>query len=745
MSSPDVVELRKNRGLSHPHFESYRLAADAQPELQLAFDLPPTRQPRAPFEGLPNLGAGKYHAHVFDRFLSHHLAPGFPHAQNGCAQAAYIDAGGNVVIVCIREGDGHEQELNFHPVFKLDDGEEEDKEQTDVPRQTPSIIALDADTWLVADGQGKVTTLTVSEDPNGTLVVKARSALVPASSSSNQSQVLPVKIVAAQGSRFLTQTIERSQVSISAYDFASPLLKPPHWMATTGEPLLFAESTQDSLLVGSAPFTVSRPKKEEAKAQDTQPHFSCGSPDDAYPFTWYQTTDALTITFPLPATLAPANFDITIKSHHLTLDLDNLPDSLRISDVDAPKASTAQEAAQPRASSAVAMARITAGAFRSSSEDEEGRKLWGDVDPSASFWTWERPNPSSRATPEEQEAAIGHLTLHLEKRHHGTRWPHVFTTAASRRAASRNADGQLVSSSSVEPESKVTNSEEGAEDVPETLDPSERVTILESLEKYTSEMGGGSASGGGAGAGLGSLEWGPASGFGGTGTGGASSLLEDGFEDEDANIGRDAYLLRLPSEQDAFTGLHDEGSRTKLLGVPIPSVADAADKVLVVKDGIDGLAFTRGGSADPWTHTSTLPALAYVLASKQDASHRVYAHVGPRSAEQGTAAQVLAFEGSPPTRLNSGGASSERSRGAGTGAGAGNLFVYYAPPAGSSSRVTHAASRVIRLGAGQSGVASSGSLVAVAKVVQRVREGRERHLLLALCQSQLLVLPNLLL
>ncbi|KAH9002569.1 hypothetical protein EDB86DRAFT_3063150 [Lactarius hatsudake] len=85
-------------------------------------------------------------------------------------------------------------------------------------------------------------------------------------------------------------------------------------------------------------------------------------------------------------------------------------------------------------------------------------RLWGGISPSSSFWTWDAQGAHT----------YGVLTLHLEKQHAGTRWPHVFDAPSS----------------------------SGQAEVAETLDPSELYAIRESLEKYTAELQG--AGGGGA-------------------------------------------------------------------------------------------------------------------------------------------------------------------------------------------------------------------------------------------------------
>ncbi|CAD6979307.1 unnamed protein product [Tilletia controversa] len=747
-SSP--VLLRKNRALSHPHFESYRLAPGVDAEEQVSIDIPAEHQPRSPFDGLPGLNAGRYHAHIFDRFLTNHLAPGFPLGTTGVAQAAYVDHQGNVVLLRIHCRRQHDVDVAFHPVFQLAQ-QEEQSDPSAAPQQCPSIVAIDPLTWLVADGAGQVSTLTISEDEQtGRPVATAHSALVnDAQAGPSGSELRPVKLVAARPGSFLAQTIAREEVNVGSYSFASPLVAGPQWSATSSEPLLFSSLEENaSLLVGSAALsftstTAAQTAEEGVPASVPGPSTSRGTsrPSDGnHPFTWYQTTDALTVSFPLPATLSSSDFDINFKAHHISLSID-LPEQLRFTEL-GPSSSSSSDApahAQPRASAALALERISGGAFAPTDADAQGRKLWGDVDPSASFWTWERPRPShttSGAAAEGNEESTGYLTLHLEKRHYGTRWTHLFTPRRYESADDDDDDNlRDMVSISAEPEHKRARveAEQDVDDVPETVDPSERIAMLEGLEKYTSPLGGdeGPQSGQGLGSGLGSSR----SGAGG----GVSSLLEDGFEEEDANVGRDAASTT---------------SRTQILGLPLPSastddrMADSA-KMLIVKDEIDGLAFSSSSAsshgAGGWKHVSTLPALAYVLASKQDASHRVYAHQQVHGDSERV--QVLAFEGSPPTRLSGGRSGSAR---AGSGAGAGNLFVYYSPPASDASGgkgVRHAESRVIRLGAGGGvgGGTASGSLVAVAKVLQRGADGAEKTLLLVLCQNELLVLPELLL
>ncbi|KAG8814430.1 hypothetical protein FRC17_001130 [Serendipita sp. 399] len=205
------------------------------------------------------------------------------------------------------------------------------------------------------------------------------------------------------------------------------------------------------------------------------------------------------------------------------------------------------------------------------------KELWDDVDKDSSLWTWDK----------EGERAVGLLTLHLEKKHEGTKWPHVF----AKQASSTNED-----------------------DVPETVDPSEMWKIREALEKYTSE---------------------PSSD-----TRTEMPSLASGEMDPsvDAEVGRRLTM----SYFDIFTGemLARNTSFEEVLALPLQHELSERSGInprsLAIKRGIDGPLFNGPilPSVDLWEHVSTFPALAFVLASKRDT--RFVYHTG-RSA-------VLALE-----------------------------------------------------------------------------------------------------
>ncbi|KAI9443206.1 hypothetical protein H4582DRAFT_1807893 [Lactarius indigo] len=205
-------------------------------------------------------------------------------------------------------------------------------------------------------------------------------------------------------------------------------------------------------------------------------------------------------------------------------------------------------------------------------------RLWGGVSPSSSFWTWDAHGAHT----------YGLLTLHLEKQHAGTRWPHVFDASS------------------------------GQTEVAETLDPSELYAIRESLEKYTAELQGAASAGGG-----------------------ARPSLADGEADEEADsaVGTDTCITWVYVDGADPAWAHEDWDVPfTVLSTPLPG--SSLEISMVVKHTIDGPRFVLSNEDTPsgrpvWTHVSTYSALAFVLASKRDT--RFTYHVPSKA--------VLAFEG----------------------------------------------------------------------------------------------------
>jgi hypothetical protein len=302
------------------------------------------------------------------------------------------------------------------------------------------------------------------------------------------------------------------------------------------------------------------------------------TPEKPPPYSWSQTGDSVTVAFALPSSTPKSSIKMVLGPKHLTLNIGQ----------------SSHEGARP-----FLIPNYTAKPF------------WDGIDTSASFWTWDREGETSKARV-GQAHTVGLLTLHLEKAHEGTRWPHVFATVGT---------GSTL---------------EEDEEVPETVDPSELWLIRESLEKYTASLvTGEDASGLGLGKGL-------------------PSLAEGEIDEEvDAQVGSLVVLTQVSRSHGAVVGdPKSTGMPVEVLSQPIRvnSASGPSPASLVVKNGIDGLLFDHTPSSEtPWTHTATFSALAFVLASKRDT--RFVVHYGPSA--------VLAFES-----------------GAAASSGGANLYVY---------------------------------------------------------------------
>ncbi|KAK7469208.1 hypothetical protein VKT23_003697 [Stygiomarasmius scandens] len=106
------------------------------------------------------------------------------------------------------------------------------------------------------------------------------------------------------------------------------------------------------------------------------------------PYSWTQTSDSVTIAFPLPSSTPKSWIHVQFTSDALTLGVDGE----QLSVVPLPKYSS--------------------------------KAFWDRISPSSSYWTWDK----------EAEHSFGCLTLHLDKQHEGTKWMQVFASAGTKPA-----------------------------------------------------------------------------------------------------------------------------------------------------------------------------------------------------------------------------------------------------------------------------------------------------------------------
>lgn len=103
------------------------------------------------------------------------------------------------------------------------------------------------------------------------------------------------------------------------------------------------------------------------------------------PYSWTQTTDSVTVAFPLPSNLPKSAIRVTFTAQSLSLLVTpELPTPLEL-----PKYMT--------------------------------KPFWDGINPSSSYWTWDK----------EAEKRVGVLSLHLDKQHEGTKWMHLFASSGT--------------------------------------------------------------------------------------------------------------------------------------------------------------------------------------------------------------------------------------------------------------------------------------------------------------------------
>ncbi|KAH9179224.1 hypothetical protein EDB89DRAFT_2160183 [Lactarius sanguifluus] len=453
----------------------------------------------------------------------------------GAEQAVYIDE--NLRVISIRLD---------HDTLRPSFGEIYDIPQpTQTPasdsrqREYPSSVFLDAHTLLCADGLGTLYVLTLSSTNPAELLGFYE---LP---NSTDARTLPTayRVVPRWPShRGVVLQIPPAEFDVVAVRIpldaavdntvARPLDILWHRRGTN-VPLYLTYEQQRKvfILAGGSPY---RRIGQPAVAPDEP------SPNEfPPPYAWTQDSEEVTVALPFPSSTLKGDINVLFSPQTLTV--------------------LVQGSDFPRYSAA---------------------RLWGGISPSSSFWTWDAQGAHT----------YGVLTLHLEKQHAGTRWPHVFDSDAS----------------------------SGQTEVAETLDPSELYAIRESLEKYTAELQGAVGAGGG-----------------------ARPSLADGEADEevDSTVGTDTCITWVYADGTDPAWAHEDwGVPFTVLSTPLPG--SSSEISMVVKHTIDGPRFVLSNEDAPsgrpvWTHVSTYSALAFVLASKRDT--RFTYHIPSKA--------VLAFEG----------------------------------------------------------------------------------------------------
>ena len=485
-----------------------------------------------------------------------------------------------------------------------------------IHREYPSVAFANADHLLVADGHGNLYVLRLPESGPARLINSYELQIPESYSSAHRSP--PFRLHHA------TETPEGQCVAVlsSKYYPSSPITKEKGkhpvvkfdiWAVTidleampqdqtlpldivwhrrgSDVPLYIAydDPRKAFLLLGSNPYraiNVQAPSTYNPSPDEIAPIPRAGenldsvttadptTPAKPPPYSWTQTSDEVTVAFPIPSSTPKSAIKVTFSPRTLSV-------------LVAESATSETDMNSGDATARISLPRYTA------------KTLWDGIQPSTSFWTFDR----------QADQKFGLLTLHLDKQHEGTRWSQVF--AASGAKASSSSSISLTSTVDV------TDIE-----VPETLDPSELYQIRESLEKYTAALQSGEdASGLGLGRGMPSL---------------GEGEMDPEIDSNDTNtycvtwVGVDGTTAAWERISDA---------PFNLLSTPLPSSPPSPQPSFVVKNGVDGILFSLNEANDPstipeWKHTSTFSALSFVLASKRDT--RFVHHISSQA--------VLAFE-----------------------------------------------------------------------------------------------------
>ncbi|KAK4057763.1 hypothetical protein OIO90_000982 [Microbotryomycetes sp. JL221] len=671
----DPLSFTVNRAKLNSKFESYKLRLPSEDQQPRRYRLPrPFRLASAP-DHIP-----LSYAETQARAEHNHLVTGLD------GNLAFIDCALRFHAIEVKSLD----EVIVHELVQLPAAQ---ASSSKIAADYPVAIPLSASTWCISDG---VSTLYIVEivrdDPRAWKgVIKAQSGNM--SGVGHNSNALSLRLLAASATEggetivIVTSPVKTarpsSQPACSSTCFAIACFRLAESADDKGclEPIVTWKRYSDSIpfvtalnvkhqramFAGSHPLssrTTSSARETLEQANEHGTDFSTvpamrttANPSLSPPaFSWLQDTDSLTLAFALPSITPTSSIRIVFSRQHVTVHIAK-PSS-------AASSTSVHDHSLPQLSH---------------------KKLWDEIDPHTSIWTFDREA-------EGRDSTFGLLTLHLEKKNAGTKWMHVFEPTITTPGAVTN-DEKVRELTEEEAQTEF-------ERVAETLDPSELAKIVEQMEQWTQTLS--------------TAEMGDARSMNEV----HSSLLGEEIDAElDADSGRPTVVTWIEDALETcpkMTTPHT-GVPFPVLSLPLRSGPSAAAVSFVVKHDVDGLVFVPPTAMSPlvthkWTHDVTFPALAFVLASKRDATF--VRHIDEYA--------VLAFDAPVQTRSRSSEDSANLTA-------AVNVFVYYRPQA---QDARNGVQTVIKLGG-----FDSGSLLGVAGV--RVDKKTEQVGVCALCENEL--------
>lgn len=291
----------------------------------------------------------------------------------------------------------------------------------DAQREYPSSLFISSTTLAVSDGSGLLYVLPIKDTgashPIGTFTLRTGGAIDAPFRLHYMHRPSPTTVILLLSSRFYPSERKKSNISTEFDIWAAKIdllsLRSGNdlrqleilWHRRGQDVPIYAsflDEVNSYLIVGGSPYLdpkalVSKPYEvtpEELapipRANENLDDVSVNKPVKPHPYSWTQTSDAVTVAFPLPSNTPKENMKVLFTVNTLTVHVDAKP--------------------------------ITSGNGTTFPIPHySATSLWDSVNPTSCFWTWDR----------EGEHSYGLLTLDMEKKNDGTRWMQVFASSGN--------------------------------------------------------------------------------------------------------------------------------------------------------------------------------------------------------------------------------------------------------------------------------------------------------------------------
>ncbi|KAF8964365.1 hypothetical protein BDZ97DRAFT_1757956 [Flammula alnicola] len=399
-----------NKSLLNPKFDGYKLESIPQDQAVSRYKL--SRKPtQATTSGRLPLSFQEMHS----RITHNHLT-----VDNDSGNAIYVDEDFNVCLIGIPMS-GDVPGPSFRVIYEMATPMDTSS-VVNIQREYPSSAFLSSTVVAVTDGNGLLYVLPIKEgdvsEPIGTFTLRTGGALDAPFRLHHIHRPSPTTAVLLLSSRFYSPDGKKGKknptVEFDLWAAKIDLLS----LRSGSEPreldvlwhrrgqdvpiyTTFINEVNSYFIVGGSIF--SEPNVPTIKAYEPTPDELAPIPragenldmstdrlEKPQPYSWTQTSDSVTVAFPLPSNTPQDKIKVLFTVQTLTLHVDAEPlASEEYPSVPLPHYSTTA--------------------------------LWDSVNTTSCFWTWDR----------EAEHAYGLLTLHMEKKNEGTRWMHVFAGSAT--------------------------------------------------------------------------------------------------------------------------------------------------------------------------------------------------------------------------------------------------------------------------------------------------------------------------